>query len=418
MKDSEIFTALTQSIHYFLKWVFISVLTGCLGGLCGSLFSLGVSWATSFRMSHEWMLFFMPLSGLLIVWLYHAFREDKNRGTNMILESISDGGDVTPATGPLIFVSTILTHVTGGSSGREGAALQIGGCIGARMSGLMKLDEKDRQVAVMCGMSSVFSALFGTPVAAAIFSMEVISVGVLYYAALVPCIFAAYAGCWVAALFGLTGEHFSLPYIPAISLSGAVYMVVLGILCALVSILLCYVLHGAERLYKRIFPNPYVRILAASAIFIGAALLIGTRDYCGSSMGLIEASVGGERVRYYDFLLKMLFTAIALGGGFKGGEIVPTLCVGATFGSAVGMLTGFSPSLSAACGMTALFAGVTNCPISSLIIALEMFGFEGMGYFSIIIAVSFALSGYCGLYSSQRFPYSKTKAEYINRKPN
>lgn len=181
--------SLANNLRYFIKWSLIALLIGGTGGLIGSLFSMGVSFATSFRMNHPNMLFFLPVSGILIVWLYHTFHEEGNRGTNMVIDAISSTEKVTLATGPLIFVSTVLTHIAGGSSGREGAALQLGGSLGNLFGNAIHLDEKDKKIAIMCGMSAVFSALFGTPVAAAIFPLEVISIGVLYYAALVPCIF-------------------------------------------------------------------------------------------------------------------------------------------------------------------------------------------------------------------------------------
>ena len=246
---------------------------------------------------------------------------------------------------------------------------------------------------------------------------SVISIGVMYYAALVPCIFASFIGAGVSGLMGLSGEHFTIAEIPEFGVIPAVITVCLGILCAVLSIGFCLVLHQAEHLYRRFFKNPFVRILAASALIILLTLVTGTRAYNGSSMGLIEEALEG-RVRYEAFLLKMLFTAATLGAGYKGGEIVPTLCVGATFGCIVGTLFGFSPSLCAACGMVALFAGVTNCPISSLLIAFEMCGFEAMPYFAVVVAVSFTLSGYYGLYGSQKFVYSKMRTEFINRKAN
>lgn len=378
---------------------------------------MGVSFATNFRLAHPWMLYFLPVSGILIVWLYHTFHEEGNRGTNMVIESISSNEHVTPATGPLIFISTILTHIAGGSSGREGAALQLGGSLGNMIGNVIRLDEKDKKIAIMCGMSAVFSALFGTPVAGCHFftgsgkhrCSVLCSFSSLY--------FSSFIGVGIARCLGLAGEHFTVLSIPPIHISSVGWIILLSALCAVVSILFCLMLHGAEHTYRKFLPNPYVRILAASAIFILLTLLIGTRDYCGSSMPLIERSMEGE-IRYEAFILKMLFTAIALGAGFKGGEIVPTLCVGAAFGCAFGQLTGFAPSLCAACGMAAMFAGVTNCPITSLVIALELFGYEGMEYFSIAIAVSFALSGYYGLYASQKFVYSKTKTEFINRMSN
>lgn len=417
MKRGDTKAGMKANIRYFIKWSALALVIGSVAGAAGTIFSMGVSWATGFRLSHPSMLFFLPVSGLLIVWMYHSFHEEGNRGTNMVIDAISSNERVTPATGPLIFFSTILTHLGGGSSGREGAALQLGGSIGNSFGEWFKLDERDKKIAIMCGMSAVFSALFGTPVAAAIFSLEVVSIGVLYYAALVPCVFSSFLAVGIARTAGLEGEHFPVEMIPALDLKAMGLLVLLGILCAAVSILFCVLLHTAEHAYRKYFPDARVRILAGSFLFIALTLLSGTRDYCGSSMGLIESSIEGS-VRYEAFLMKMLFTAVALGAGFKGGEIVPTLCVGAALGCAFGEITGFAPSLCAACGMAALFAGVTNCPITSLVIALELFGYEGMEYFSIIIAVAFALSGYYGLYASQKFVYSKTRTEFINRRSN
>lgn len=417
MKFGDTKAGMKANIRYFIKWSVLALVIGSVAGAAGTIFSMGVSWATGFRLSHPSMLFFLPVSGLLIVWMYHTFHEEGNRGTNMVIDAISSNERVTPATGPLIFFSTILTHLGGGSSGREGAALQLGGSIGNSFGEWFKLDERDKKIAIMCGMSAVFSALFGTPVAAAIFSLEVVSIGVLYYAALVPCVFSSFLAVGIARTAGLEGEHFPVEMIPALDLKAVGLLVLLGILCAAVSILFCVLLHTAEHTYRKYFPDARVRILAGSFLFIALTLLSGTRDYCGSSMGLIESSIEGS-VRYEAFLMKMLFTAVALGAGFKGGEIVPTLCVGAALGCAFGEITGFAPSLCAACGMAALFAGVTNCPITSLVIALELFGYEGVEYFSIIIAVAFALSGYYGLYASQKFVYSKTRTEFINRRSN
>ena len=405
-----------QFVRTFLKWLVIAGVTGSIGGLVGSAFHLSVNWAATFRAAHPWLLWLLPVGGLLIAAIYRLTKME-NKNTNAIIDAIHFGDKVPLLLVPAIYLSTVITHLFGGSAGREGAALQIGGSLGCYIGQLFHLDEKDMRIATLCGMSAVFSALFGTPVAAAIFPLEVISIGVLYYAALVPCIFSSFIGVGIARYLGIAGEHFTVLSIPAISVSSVGWIIFLSALCAGVSIVFCLMLHGAEHTYRKIFPNPYVRILAASAIFILLTLLIGTRDYCGSSMPLIERSMEGE-IGYEAFFLKMLFTAIALGAGFKGGEIVPTLCVGAAFGCAFGQITGFAPSLCAACSMAALFAGVTNCPISSLVIALELFGYEGMEYFSIAIAVAFALSGYYGLYASQKFVYSKTKTEFINRKSN
>ena len=411
-------TPVGANLQYFLKWTVISCVIGSLSGLAGAIFGKGISLAAGFFGSHSWAVFLLPFSGLLIVWLYRTFHEEGNRGTNMVIEAISSNEKITPTTGPLIFIGTILTHLAGGSAGREGAALQLGGSIGSMSGRLMKLDDKDKKIAVMCGMSGCFGALFGTPLAAGVFSLEVISIGIMYYAALVPCLFASFIGAGIAGALKLQPEHFTITgEIPEVTLGSMAFIVVLGLMCAMVSILMCIMLHGSEHLYRKYIKSPYVRVLVGSAIIIALTLLLGTRDYNGGGIPLIERCMEGE-VRYEAFLVKMLFTAVTLGAGYKGGEIVPTLCVGAAFGCAVGTLLGVSPSLCAACGMAALFVGVTNCPIASALLAFEMFGFEAMPYFVIIIAVSFTLSGYYGLYRSQKFIYSKTKTEFINRKAN
>lgn len=406
-----------EQVKYFVKWTLISCITGALGGIIGGVFGHGIRIAAASFQKYPWLLFCLPVSGVMIVWLYKITREEKNKGTNMILAAVSSGEKISLPTGPLIFISTILTHLTGGSAGREGAALQIGGSLGSLMGKMFRLDDKEEKVAVMCGMSACFGALFGTPLAAGIFSMEVFSIGIMYYAALVPCLFASFMGAGVSGFMGLSGEHFTIVEIPEFGLVPAAIIVCLGILCAVLSVGFCLILHGSEHLYRRYFKNSYIRILAASALLIAMTLLVGTRDYNGSSMGLIEEALEGH-VRYEAFILKMLFTAVTLGAGYKGGEIVPTLCVGATFGCIIGTFLGFSPSLCAACGMVALFVGVTNCPISSLLIAFEMCGFEAMPYFALVVGVSFTLSGYYGLYGSQRFVYSKMRPEFINRKAN
>lgn len=392
---------LSENAVYFLKWTVISLLLGGVCGTVGGFFSKCVAWATWYRQGHDWILYLMPVAGVLIVWLYRVCHEEKNKGTDMVLEAIASDGKVTAATGPLIFIATVLTHLVGGSSGREGAALQLGGSIGSVAGRLLKLDVQDKKIAVMCGMSAVFAALFGTPAAAGLFPLEVVRVGSVCHAALIPCMFSAFLGAGTARLMGAEGESFVILSMPGAGLADAAKIVVLGILCALVSIGFCELLHGAHKLYARYFKDPYIRILAASAIFIAMTLLSGTRDYNGGSMQLIEHAMEGH-ARYQDFLLKALFTAVALGAGFKGGEIVPTLCVGATFGCVAGQLLGLSPSLGAACGMTALFAGVTNCPLSTLLIAMEMFGGEGLPFFALAVTVSFAMSGHFSLYGSQR----------------
>ena len=414
MYRSETKTALHKNILYFIRWTAISIVMGTVCGLIGTAFGYGVIYAQRLFKTHSFMLYLMPVAGVLIVLLHQMFHELGNRGTNLILESISSDERIPMATLPCIFISTILSQAVGASAGKEGAALQIGGCIGNYFGDVFHMDERDKKVMIMSGMSGCFGAIFGTPLAAAMFGIEVISIGVAYYAALVPCVFASFIGAQISGALGLHGESFLILHIPKFSLVPALYTVGLGLACALLSVCFCILLHETQHLYKNKIGDVYVRILVAAGLSIALALIFG-RDYCGAGFNLVEKAVDGESA-YLGFLLKMIFTAVALGGGFKGGEIVPTLAVGASFGCTFGLLTGFEPSLCAAAGMLATFVGVTNCPIATMFLGFELFGFEAMPYFAVAVAISFTLSGYYGLYSGQKFTYSKTKAEFINRK--
>lgn len=414
MYRSETKTALHKNILYFIRWTAISIVMGTVCGLIGTAFGYGVIYAQRLFKTHSFMLYLMPVAGVLIVLLHQMFHELGNRGTNLILESISSDERIPMATLPCIFISTILSQAVGASAGKEGAALQIGGCIGNYFGDVFHMDERDKKVMIMSGMSGCFGAIFGTPLAAAMFGIEVISIGVAYYAALVPCVFASFIGAQISGALGLHGESFQILHIPEFSLVPALYTVGLGLACALLSVCFCILLHETQHLYKNKIGDVYVRILVAAGLSIALALIFG-RDYCGAGFNLVEKAVDGESA-YLGFLLKMIFTAVALGGGFKGGEIVPTLAVGASFGCTFGLLTGFEPSLCAAAGMLATFVGVTNCPIATMFLGFELFGFEAMPYFAVAVAISFTLSGYYGLYSGQKFTYSKTKAEFINRK--
>ena len=379
------------------KWVLFSIVSGLLVGGVGTLFYFGMYVVTLTRTKNPWLIFLLPVSGILIVGCYRLLHDEKDTGTNLVLSAIHSDEDLPLRMAPLIFISTLITHLFGGSAGREGAALQLGGSIGNGLGKLFRFDEKDKHIMIMCGMSAAFSALFGTPMAAAVFSMEVVSVGVMYYAALVPCVISSLVAHAVAEFFGVSQEMFLIGQIPAFKITSAVKISVLAILCAGVSIIFCVMLHQSEHLYKKFFKNPYVRIFAGGCFVLILTLLVGT-------------------VRPEAFFMKMLFTALTLGAGFKGGEIVPSFFTGAAFGCLFGNLSGFSPTLCTAVGMAAVFCGVTNCPITALLISFELFGFDHAYYYLIAIAVSYMLSGYYGLYSSQKIIYSKYKTNYINRK--
>lgn len=397
-----------------LKWIIFAIIVGAIVGLCGTAFYFALSLVTVLRTQNTWLIFLLPLGGLGIVAMYRFLHNEKDTGTNLVISAIHSDDELPLRMAPLIFVSTLITHLFGGSAGREGAALQMGGSIGNALGKLFRFDDKDKHVMIMCGMSAAFSALFGTPMAAAILPMEMVSVGVMYYIALVPCVISSLVAHGIAYSFGVSNEMFIIRSIPKFGIITSIEISVLAILCALVSILFCVLLHKSEDLYKRFFTNPYIRVIAGGCIIIVLTLLVGNQDYNGTGINIIEHCINGT-VRPEAFLLKMIFTALTLGAGYKGGEIVPSFFTGAAFGCLFGNLLGFSPTLCTVVGMTAVFCGVTNCPITSLLISFELFGYDGMPYFLLATALSYMLSGYFGLYRSQKIVYSKYKTNYINK---
>lgn len=386
----------------FLKWAGISILCGVPIGLVGWLFHHLVEEATALREAHGWILFLLPLGGAAIALLYRLAGMERDGGTNSVLLSVRRDGPLPFRMAPLIFASTILTHLLGGSSGREGAALQLGGSLAAQAGRWLRLDRRDRHIITLCGMSAAFAALFGTPLTAAVFAMEVANVGAVYYAAIVPCVFAGLIGAGIAGKLGAAPAAFQVAGIPELSLQSAAQVLALAALCAAVGILFCLSLHAAGSWYRKLLPNSILRAAVGGALVVALTFLVGSRDYNGAGMAVITRAMAGEAVPY-AFLLKILFTALTLGAGFKGGEIVPVFFTGATFGCAAGGLLGLAPGFGAAVGLAGVFCAVVNCPLATLFLCLELFGGEGMPLFALAAAVSYLLSGRFGLYSGQRF---------------
>ena len=393
-----------------LKWMVLGGVIGLVGGIIGSLFHIGVDTATQMRLAHPWVLYLMPVGGLAIVGLYRLTKTE-GKGTNDIIASVHFGEQVPGLLVPVIFVSTVITHLCGGSAGREGAALQIGGGIGYQAGRLLRLGEKDLPLATLCGMSGVFAALFGTPLTATVFALEVISVGVLYYAGLVPCLTAALTGYLVSVLMGVPPTRFTVT-VPGLEVRTMLLVIVLALLCAVVSILFCRGLHGVEHLLKRTLKNPYLRVAVGAAVLIGLTLLTNG-DYNGAGMEVIGRAIAGQ-ADPWAWVWKLLFTAITIGCGFKGGEVVPSFFVGAAFGCVAAGWLGLPAGFGAAMGLVSVFCGAVNCPLASIILSVELFGSGDLLYFAMACSISYLISGYCGLYSSQTILYSKLRAEFIN----
>ena len=398
------------------KWLLVSSLVGLLCGLLGSAFHIGVELATGYREAHAWVLYTLPAAGLLAVAIYHLFRVE-GQSTNNIISEIQSGKGLSAALLPAIFFTTVLTHLTGGSAGREGAALQMGGTLGFGVGKLLRLDDRDLRTATMTGMAAFFSALFGTPLAATIFAMGVVSVGLLYHAAFLPCFIASMSAYGLSLLLGVEPTRFTVS-VPALSPLMLLKVAALAALCGVLSALFCGALHHTERNLHKHIPNPWLRAFLGGAALLGLTLLLGRSDYNGAGMNVITAAVEQGSAAPTAFLWKTLFTAITLGVGFKGGEVVPSFFVGATFGCVVGPLLGIPAGFAAAVGLVAVFCGAVNCPMASMVLAVELFGAEGMLFYALACGLSYVLSGYTGLYSSQRILYDKLKAQFIDVRTN
>jgi len=271
---------------------------------------------------------------------------------------------------------------------------------------------------VMCGMSAAFSALFGTPLTAAVFAMEVVSVGIMYYAAIVPCIVAALTGFLTARLCGMHASvGYVIGHVELLTWDAMIRVGILGVLCAVVAIVFCSSMHAAAHLYQKYIPNAEVRALVGGTLVLALTLLVGGQTYNGAGDPVIRQLLAGDTI-HGAFLLKILFTALTLGAGFRGGEIVPVLFTGCAFGTSVGSLLGLPHGFAGALSMAAVFCGATNCPMTSLFLAYELFGGESMGLYAVCIGISYMLSGYYGLYSEQKIVYSKFRPEWIDKKAN
>lgn len=399
-------------VRALAKWLLVSGIVGILCGLLGSAFHIGVDMATSYRLEHRWLIWLLPVAGVLIVVIY-AFFSVQGQSTNSIISEVQSGKGLKLNLIPSIFLSTLLTHLCGGSAGREGAALQMGGTIGYETGKLLHLDDRDLRTATIAGMAAFFSALFGTPLAATIFAMAVISVGLLYHAALIPCLLASLTAFEVSGLFHVSPTHFVVSA-PVMDLLMLLKVSALAALCAFVSMLFCDFLHWTEHTMQKVFPNPYLRVLFGAAVLIALSLLFPSGDYNGAGSAVIHRAVEHGKASPFAFLLKILFTAVTLSAGFKGGEVVPSFFIGACFGCVVGPLIGIPAGFAAAVGLICVFCGAVNCPIASTFLAVELFGADGMLYYALACALSYMLSGYTGLYSSQRILYDKLKAQFID----
>ena len=411
-KTTEIFDFSAAKVNAadIIRLLVIAAATGIICGVVGAVFHHAIGIASSLFAKSIYMVLLLPICGAAITLIYRLLGIYPDPGTNAVLKSSFNGKPVSAKMAIAIFVSTILTQLSGGSAGREGAALQLGGSLAGFIGRKIHLSPKQMRIIILCGMASLFSALFGTPVTAAVFCLEVVCIGIIPYGALVPCLVSAFCAKWVSMAMGMVPTAWNLGVLPSASAGIYVKIIIIAVLCALVSRLFCFTAHSIHHLFGKI-ENPYIRVIIGSAVIIALTLLMGTSRYNGAGMGAVDEAILLGTATYLSFIIKIIFTSVTLACGFKGGEIVPCFFVGATFGCVLGVLLGINPGFAAAIGMVCVFCGVVNSPLASIALAVEAFGGGILMFIALPVGICYMLSGKCSLYATQILPESKTYIE-------
>ena len=384
-----------------LKLVLISAIIGGLSGVIIGGFLILLEKVIELNLKYDLLILLLPLSGVLMTFLYKKYGKNSKKGNNLIIENINGSNEkIHLVMAPLVFIGTILTHLFGGSVGREGTGVQIGGTIGNLFADIFKKYDLDRKILLISGVSSGFSAVFGTPIAGSIFAVEVSTVGSLTYASMLPAITAAIVGDKVVRFLGVSHSHFQIPPIESFDFINMEKVILLSICFGIISKLFVYMTDFFKVIFNKYIKDDYIKIFIGGSIMVCITFLLGNRLYNNLSLGLLMDSFEGN-VPYFAFIIKLTLTTLCLGVGYQGGEVTPLFVIGATLGATLSPIVGIPVAFSAALGLIGVFAGATNAPIASFILYLELFGSNNMIFAIIVCIISVFISGRKGIYSSQ-----------------
>ena len=390
------------------KWILICVLIGIFSGSASAFFLVSLEFVTQFRIQHEWIIWLLPFGGLLVGLSYYYWGESVVKGNNLLLEEYENPQKVIPfKMAPLVLFGTLITHLFGGSAGREGTAVQMGGAIADQFTKTFKLDNSERKILIILGISAGFASVFGTPLAGAIFALEVLYFSKINFKSIILSFLVAYAAYFTVEFWQVKHTHYSIPEIPQISIPTLFYTIIIGILSGFAALLFSRTTHFWGSLFSKIkYPplRPFIGGIILAIAFAG----FGFTKFSGLGVPQIVDSFSNQN-QWYDFLLKILFTGFTLGAGFKGGEVTPLFFVGATLGSALSAIIPMPIALLAGLGFVAVFSGATHTPIACTIMGLELFGLQPGIFIAIACIVAYFSSGSVGIYKSQIVKGAKYK---------
>jgi len=408
-----------------LRWVALALPLGVVVGSAVALFLWSLDRVTQARFDHPWLLWLLPVAGAAIGWMYLTLGGTADGGNNLVVDAIHDeGGGVPLRMAPLVLLGTLATHLCGGSAGREGTAVQMGaGIAGGLIRRLPGLDRRDAPTLLMAGVAAGFGGVFGTPIAGTIFALEVLAIGRMRYGGILPCLVAAIAADRACLAWGIGHTHYEVASLvsPAAGGHPAAFAWPLlgwaaagGIVFGLAGMLFAELTHALHAAFARFVGRPLLRPVIGGCLVIALAWLLGTRDYLGlgvtnpdpEAVSITTAFQAGG-ARPWSWLWKIVFTAVTLGAGFKGGEVTPLFFIGATLGNTLAVLGGMPVDFLAALGFVAVFAGATNTPIACTVMAVELFGGGIVLYAAVACVLAYLSSGHTGIYLAQRIDTPK-----------